>query len=82
MTAPVWLDEIRWTSDGLVPVITQEASTGKVLMFADEPEALRPHRRAMRSTGRVRGTGFGVRARNPGIGKGVGNCLDCDEDGY
>ena len=29
-----WLDEIKWTDDGLVPVITQEAGTGKVLMMA------------------------------------------------
>ena len=29
-----WLDEIRWTEDGLVPVIAQQADTGKVLMFA------------------------------------------------
>ena len=29
-----WLDEIRWTSDGLVPVIAQEADTGQILMFA------------------------------------------------
>lgn len=29
-----WLDEIRWTADGLVPVIAQEAGTGTVLMFA------------------------------------------------
>lgn len=29
-----WLDEIKWTDDGLVPVIAQEAETGKVLMFA------------------------------------------------
>ena len=29
-----WLDNIRWDRDGLVPVITQEASTGDVLMFA------------------------------------------------
>ncbi len=28
-----WLDEIRWT-EGLVPVIAQQADTGKVLMFA------------------------------------------------
>lgn len=32
MTA--WLDEIRWTPDGLVPVIAQEAATGQILMFA------------------------------------------------
>jgi len=29
-----WLDEIRWTADGLVPVIAQEAATGQILMFA------------------------------------------------
>ena len=28
-----WLDKVNWT-DGLVPVIAQELSTGKVLMFA------------------------------------------------
>jgi phosphoribosyl-AMP cyclohydrolase len=36
-----WLDEIRWTEDGLVPVIAQQADTGKVLMFAwMNPESL------------------------------------------
>ena len=29
-----WLDAIKWTEDGLVPVIAQENATGKVLMFA------------------------------------------------
>jgi phosphoribosyl-AMP cyclohydrolase len=29
-----WLDNIKWDRDGLVPVITQEASSGDVLMFA------------------------------------------------
>ncbi len=29
-----WLDEIRWTDDGLVPVIAQVEETGKVVMFA------------------------------------------------
>jgi len=29
-----WLDEIKWTEDGLVPVITQETGSGKILMFA------------------------------------------------
>ena len=29
-----WLDQVAWTAEGLVPVIAQEASTGKVLMFA------------------------------------------------
>ena len=29
-----WLEQVAWTSEGLVPVIAQEASTGKVLMVA------------------------------------------------
>ena len=29
-----WLDEIRWTIEGLVPVIAQQEDSGKVLMFA------------------------------------------------
>ena len=29
-----WLDAIKWTDDGLVPVIAQESGTGKILMFA------------------------------------------------
>ena len=29
-----WLDEIKWTSDGLVPAIAQEQGSGKVLMMA------------------------------------------------
>lgn len=29
-----WLSEINWSDDGLVPVIAQEANTGKVLMVA------------------------------------------------
>jgi phosphoribosyl-AMP cyclohydrolase len=28
------LDEIKWTADGLVPVIAQEEGSGRVLMFA------------------------------------------------
>ncbi len=29
-----WLNEVRWTDDGLVPVISQSAETGRVIMFA------------------------------------------------
>jgi phosphoribosyl-AMP cyclohydrolase len=29
-----WLDEIKWDADGLVPVIAQDAASGKVLMMA------------------------------------------------
>jgi len=36
MTSPStsWLDVIRWTSDGLIPVIAQDRHSGRVLMFA------------------------------------------------
>lgn len=34
MTDTAWLDEIRWTADGLVPVIAQQAESGRVMMFA------------------------------------------------
>ena len=30
----IWLDEVRWDSQGLVPVIAQEKSSGDVLMLA------------------------------------------------
>ena len=29
-----WLDAIKWTEDGLVPVIAQDAQSGRNLMFA------------------------------------------------
>ncbi len=29
-----WLDKIKWSEQGLIPVITQEAETGTILMFA------------------------------------------------
>jgi phosphoribosyl-AMP cyclohydrolase len=29
-----WLDEIRWTDEGLVAAIAQDAETGTILMFA------------------------------------------------
>ncbi len=29
-----WLEAIRWTTDGLVPAIAQDAATGDILMMA------------------------------------------------
>jgi phosphoribosyl-AMP cyclohydrolase len=29
-----WLEAVRWNSEGLVPVVTQDAASGKVLMLA------------------------------------------------
>lgn len=34
MTSTDWLDQIHWDEHGLVPVISQDAASGKVLMFA------------------------------------------------
>jgi len=31
---PDWLNAIRWTEDGLVPAIAQDADTGDILMMA------------------------------------------------
>jgi phosphoribosyl-AMP cyclohydrolase len=30
----IWLDKIKWSDDGLVPVVTQDATSGRVLMHA------------------------------------------------
>jgi len=29
-----WLNKVNWSKDGLVPVVTQDAGTGRVLMLA------------------------------------------------
>ena len=29
-----WLNDIKWTEEALIPVIAQNAATGKILMFA------------------------------------------------
>ena len=29
-----WLEQIKWTDDGLVPVIAQDAESGRILMMA------------------------------------------------
>lgn len=33
-TSNQWLDEIRWDSHGLLPVISQDVESGEILMFA------------------------------------------------
>lgn len=32
--SPDWLKDIRWTEDGLIPAIAQDAATGDILMMA------------------------------------------------
>lgn len=34
MNSETWLDEVKWTDDGLVPVVAQDAGDGKILMVA------------------------------------------------
>jgi len=34
MNSEAWLDEVKWTDDGLVPAIAQDAGDGKILMMA------------------------------------------------
>jgi phosphoribosyl-AMP cyclohydrolase len=83
VTEPTWLDEIRWTSDGLVPVITQEVGSRQVLMFAWMS------RESLRLTAEEGYAVYWSRSRNRLWRKGEesGNRqkileirLDCDED--
>ena len=34
MNGKSWLDEVKWTADGLVPAVAQEAGSGRVLSLA------------------------------------------------
>jgi phosphoribosyl-AMP cyclohydrolase len=78
-----WLDKVNWTSDGLVPVITQEHDTGKVLMFAWM------NREALQLTSETGHAVYFSRSRNKLWHKGEESGhtqivheirLDCDED--
>lgn len=78
-----WLDEVRWTSDGLVPVIAQEVGSGKILMFAFM------NREALRLTVETGQAVYWSRSRNKLWHKGEESGhvqkvheirLDCDED--
>ncbi len=78
-----WLDDIRWTEEGLVPVIAQQTGTGRVVMFAWM------NRESLALTAE---TGYAVywsRSRNKLWRKGeesgnqqkvISIQLDCDED--
>lgn len=78
-----WLSRVNWTQDGLVPVIAQEASTGKVLMFAWM------NREALKQTAQTGEVVYWSRRRKKLWRKGEesGNVqkvksirLDCDDD--
>ena len=78
-----WLDEVRWTADGLVPVIAQEAGSNKILMFAFM------NREALQLTVETGQAVYWSRSRNKLWRKGEESGhvqkvheirLDCDED--
>jgi phosphoribosyl-AMP cyclohydrolase len=78
-----WLDEINWTSDGLVPVIAQESGTGKVLMFAwmnreSLAETVETGKAVYWSRSRRKLWRKGEESGHQQIVKGI--YLDCDED--
>jgi len=78
-----WLDEIRWTEDGLVPVIAQQADTGKVLMFAwmnRESLALTVAEGYAVYWSRSRGKLWRKGEESGHRQKVTGLFLDCDED--
>ncbi len=81
--ADAWLDAIKWDRDGLVPVIAQEAGSGKVLMVAWM------NRAALAETVRTGKAVYWSRSRNKPWRKGEESGheqvvqdlrLDCDND--
>ena len=78
-----WLDSVRWDTQGLVPVIAQEASSGDVLMLAWM------NREALRQTAELMRAVYFSRSRNKLWFKGEESGhvqtvheirLDCDRD--
>jgi len=83
MTNQKWLDEINWNTDGLVPVIAKDISTGKVLMHAWM------NREALSNTAETRQAVYWSRSRRQLWRKGEQSGhvqhvkeirLDCDAD--
>ena len=78
-----WLNELRWTADGLMPVIAQQADTGKVLMFAwmnKESLALTVQEGYAVYWSRSRGKLWRKGEESGHRQKVLGIYLDCDED--
>jgi phosphoribosyl-AMP cyclohydrolase len=78
-----WLDAVNWNSDGLVPAIAQDASTGRILMMAWM------NREALAETSKRGEAVYFSRSRNKLWHKGESSGhtqkvreirLDCDED--
>ena len=79
----VWLDAVKWDSDGLIPTIAQDQQTGRVLMVAWM------NRDALAETARCKEAVYWSRSRQKLVHKGEGSGhvqtgheirLDCDAD--
>ena len=78
-----WLNEIRWTTDGLIPVIAQNAHSGKILMFAwmnRESLALTVQEGYAIYWSRSRGKLWHKGEESGHKQKVMGLFMDCDED--
>lgn len=78
-----WLEEIKWSPDGLVPAVAQDAASGRVLMVAWM------NREALRETARTGEAHYWSRSRSKLWHKGEESGhtqqvreirLDCDAD--
>jgi len=78
-----WLEQVKWTPDGLVPAIAQDAGSGKLLMMAWM------NREALRETAATGRAVYWSRSRNQLWRKGEESGhqqivrelrLDCDND--
>jgi phosphoribosyl-AMP cyclohydrolase len=78
-----WLDQIHWNSDGLVPAIAQDATSGRILMMAWM------NREALKLSAELGHAVYWSRSRNKLWHKGESSGhvqtlreirLDCDED--
>ena len=80
---PSFLDKIHWNSDGLVPVIAQDAASGRVLMHAwanrDALQAAITERRGVYWS-RSRGKLWRKGEESGNVQKLVDVYLDCDND--
>ena len=78
-----WLDEVPWSGDGLIPVVTQDASTHRVLTVAwMNREALRQtvERREAVYWSRSRGRLWRKGEESGHVQKVLEVRLDCDAD--
>ncbi|MSP27451.1 MAG: phosphoribosyl-AMP cyclohydrolase [Methylococcales bacterium] len=78
-----WLKEIRWTEEGLIPVIAQQHDSGKVVMFAwmnRESLALTVQEGYAVYWSRSRGRLWRKGEESGHRQKVIGLFMDCDED--